>query len=115
MPSKYLAVMATLLVLGCVACKDKSGSNSSGTLQLPLDAFCTERGKDTLDANEKLKRVEAFYSQKINTCVQVEVIENDKDWSFNLRDVTNGFLRGPKLTKSERPLTVYVHDYGRKR
>jgi hypothetical protein len=112
MPSKPLAMMMTLLVLTCIACEDKGERNSSSALQSRLDTFCTQRGKESLDPNEKLKRVEAFYSSQINTCVQVEVSQSEKDWSYGLRDVTNGFLRGPKLSKSERPLTVYVHDYG---
>jgi hypothetical protein len=82
MRSRHLSALVILFAFLCVACEKKTTNGASGMLQSQLDAYCTERGKEALVGNEKLKRVEAFYSSKINTCVQVEVTDNDKDWSL---------------------------------
>jgi hypothetical protein len=84
----------------------QSKTGASEAAQSRLNRYCAARGKETLDGSGKFSRVEAFYSWKINTCVQIEVADGDKDWSYDLQDVTNGFFRGPKFVKSEVPLSV---------
>jgi hypothetical protein len=84
-------------------------TGASEAAQSRLNRYCAARGKETLNGGEQFSRVEAFYSWKINSCVQIEVANGDKDWSYDLQDVTNGFFRGPKLVKSESPLSV-LHD-----
>jgi hypothetical protein len=77
-----------------------------------MDAYCAERGKEDLIEGEKLDQLEAFYSWKIHTCVQIEVNSTDAGWSYRLRDVSGGFLRGPQKAQSEFPLKVYANGYG---
>lgn len=75
-----------------------------------MDAYCSERGKEDLNESEKLTRVEAFYSWKIHTCVQIEVDGSVPSWSYDLVDVSDGFLRGPQTVKTEIPLKVFDHE-----
>jgi hypothetical protein len=81
------------------------------TRQADMDAYCKERGSEFLSEEQKLSRVEAFYSWNLHTCVQVEVNSDNSDWSYHLLDVSAGFLRGPEPVKSEIPLKVYHYDY----
>jgi hypothetical protein len=55
--------------------------------------------------------VKAFYSWKIHTCVQIQVSSAESDWSYDLLDVSAGFLRGPQTVKNDIPLTVYHNTY----
>jgi len=76
-----------------------------------MDAYCTDRGKEYLSDDEKLDQVRAFYSWKIHTCVQIEEKDAASGWSYELRDVSQGFLRPPQTVRSEMPLKVYHYDY----
>jgi hypothetical protein len=105
---RYLACTALLPAISFVSFKPASAQVvSAQQLQSRLDSHCAALGAEGLNTDEKLARVEAFYSWKLNTCVQLEV--DDNEWSYILRDVTHEFLRGPKLTTDEIPLSV-SHD-----
>jgi hypothetical protein len=64
-----------------------------------MNAYCKERSKEDLSDGQKLNQVEAFYSWKLHTCVQAEVNSADSDWSYELRDISAGFLRGPETVR----------------
>lgn len=102
-------VGAVVTITGSSGCKDQQPL----TLQGKLDAYCMKRGKELLDGAENLKRVEAFYSSVANTCVQIEVDDADKDWRYDLVDVSDGLYRNPQHFKAESTLHVYHEDrYG---
>jgi hypothetical protein len=94
-------------VLMCGICW---GQQNQTTLQTQLDHYCAQRGKEQIDNSDKPARVEAFFSQRIDTCVQLVVIDNPKYWDYTISDIANGFMRGPKWTKTEVPLSVIHND-----
>jgi hypothetical protein len=104
-------VLVSFLALFCSSCKRTQTPTRPNTRQADMDAYFKERGKENLSDGQKLSRVEAFYSWKLHTCVQAEVNNDDSDWSYDLRDVSAGFFRGPETVKSELPLRVYHYDY----
>ena len=53
--------------------------------------FWDEMPKDRLDYRTRPTRLEAFYSDKVDSCVQVEV--NELEFFYDIRDVTHGFLK----------------------
>lgn len=109
--SKRVLFLLSVIVLFCTACKRATTLAISDSRQAEMDAYCAGRGKEDLNGGENLGHVKDFYSWKIHTCVQVE--ENaGPDWSYELRDISQGFLRGPQKVKSDIPLQVYKHDYG---
>jgi hypothetical protein len=103
----FATIFSLAMVFLCGNPQINGQNATSDTLQSRLDRHCASVGKDRLDGREKLVRVEAFYSWKINTCVQIEV--DDRSWSYTLRDVSNGFFRGPEWIKTESPLKIF-HD-----
>jgi hypothetical protein len=103
-------VLVSFLALFCSSCKQTQTPTGPDRRRADMDAYCNERGKEDLSDGQKLSRVEAFYSWKLHTCVQAEV-NNDSDWSYDLRDVSAGFFRGSETVKSEVPLSVYHYDY----
>jgi hypothetical protein len=107
MSRRSLLLAVVLAALICGTCK---GQQSISTLQTQLDRYCQQRGKDEIDNNDKPARVEAFFSPRIDTCVQLVVIDNPKYWDYTISDITNGFMRGPKWTKTKVPLTVIHND-----
>jgi hypothetical protein len=96
-----------LAVLSCGSCLAQQTQNA---LQTQLDRYCEQRGKEQIGNDDKPLRVEAFFSPRINTCVQLEVSGDPKYWHYTISDITNGFMRGPKWTKTEIPLTVFHDD-----
>ena len=102
----YLTV--ALAGLMCGACWGQQ--NQSGALQTQLDHYCEQRGKEQIDNNAKSLRVEAFFSPRIDTCVQLIVSGDPKYWHYTISDITNGFMRGPKWTKTEDTLKVFHYD-----
>jgi hypothetical protein len=89
------------------------GQQSQRAIQTKLDHFCEQRGKEQIDNNDKPLRIETFFSLRIDTCVQLVVTNDPKYWHYTISDITNGFMRGPKWTKTEVPLKVYHDDiYG---
>jgi hypothetical protein len=108
-----LYVVTVTLCLACCSCHTPS-SLSSDLRQANQDAYCVQRGKSKLSEDTKLSRVEAFYSWRIHTCVQVEVDTTSQNWSFELRDVSAGFFQPPKFTHTaEIPLTLSHYDGAR--
>lgn len=100
----YLTI--ALAELACGVCW---GQQNESALQAQLDRYCQQRGKEEIDNSDKPVRVEAFFSPRIDTCVQLIVTDNPKSkyWDYTITDITNGFMRGPKWTKLEAPLRVY--------
>ena len=90
-----------------------SGMNSSHGLLQELNAYCTARGQESFDKTQSYSRVETFFSPTLKTCVQVQVQSSDKNWEYEVVDVTHGFLNAPKLVKSPQSLTVSHFEYGR--
>ena len=78
-----------------------------------MDTYCAERGNEHLNHSQTLTHVEAFYSWKVHTCVQMEVNSAGPTWSYELFDVSAGFLRGPQIIRAEVPLKVLHHDDNR--
>ncbi len=101
----HLTVVLTGLM--CGVCW---GQQNQSALQTQLDRYCEQRGKEQIGNDDKPIRVEAFFSPRINTCVQLEVSGDPKYWHYTISDITNGFMRGPKWTKSETPLKVYHYE-----
>lgn len=108
--SQRILVLFSVVVLFCSACKRATPPTPSSH-QAEMDAYCTDRGKEYLSDDEKLDQVRAFYSWKIHTCVQIEEKDAASGWSYELRDVSQGFLRPPQTVRSEMPLKVYHYDY----
>jgi hypothetical protein len=110
--SQRVLILFGVIVLLCSACKRVTVPVSPDSRQAEMDAYCTDRGKEDLSDGEKQGQVKAFYSWKIHTCVQIEEEDSaDSGWSYELRDVLQGFLRGPQTVRSEMPLKVYHYDY----
>lgn len=105
-------VLLSFIAVFCSACQQIPIQATPDIHQTEMSAYCIERGKEHLDDGEKLSNVEAFYSWKIHTCVQVEVDSANPNWSYELRDVSDDFFRGPQTVKSERPLEISHHEYG---
>jgi hypothetical protein len=94
-----------VLFAGCEKSRD--------SLQSRLDHHCEGLGKQELDGTtQKPTRAEAFYSNKINTCVQAEVSEDKNSWSYEIRDLTHDFLRGPQWTETDIPLDIQNDSFG---
>lgn len=109
-----LATRSTSVWPRSVVASGLGTSRKDSARSAEMDAYCTERGKEHLYEGEKLAKIEAFYSWKIHTCVQIEIDGNEASWSYDLIDVSSGFLRGSQAVTSEIPLGVYDHeDYGR--
>ncbi len=102
--SLVFAALVFIAVFGC-----KGNLVPADRHQASQDAYCAQRGKSTLNGDTKLSRLEAFYSWKIHTCVQVEVDTSSPNWSYALRDVSAGFFQPPKLVHAETSLTI-SHD-----
>jgi hypothetical protein len=83
------------------------GQQNQGALQTQLDHNCEQRGKEQIGNQDKPLRVEAFFSPQIDTCIQLVVSSDPKYWHYTISDTTNGFMRGPKWTKTEFPLKVF--------
>jgi hypothetical protein len=96
--------------LAALSCGNCRAQQPPDALQTQLDRYCAQRGKEQIDNNDKPVRVEAFFSPRINTCVQLVVSGDPKYWRYTISDITNGFMRGPKWTKSEIPLGVHHDD-----
>lgn len=109
---KFIIYIVAVSVLACFSDRLHAQAETANDLQARLDRYCTEKSQDAVDPKDKFVRLEAFYSFKINTCVQVEVSDTEKNWSYTLQDITFGFFHAPKLVKSDMPLRVYVHEYG---
>ena len=103
-----LHLTVALAGLMCGACWGQQ--NQSAALQTQLDRYCEQRGKEQIDNNDKPLRVEAFFSPRIDTCIQLIVSSDPKYWHYTISDITNGFMRGPKWTKTEIPLKVFHYD-----
>lgn len=114
MYGKSLLGASVLSILICSCDCMQAQVKTASDLLARLDHYCSDKVKDGVDPKDKSTRIDAFYSMKINTCVQVEITDSEKDWSYTLSDATYGFFKGPKVIKSEIPLTVYHHEsYGR--
>jgi len=111
MNSKCLSAMASVALTLSVASCD-SGMDSSNRLLQDLNTYCTSRSQESLDKSQSYSRVESFFSPALKTCVQVEV-EGDKNWEYEVLDITHGFLSAPRLVKSPYPLQVSHYEYGR--
>jgi hypothetical protein len=106
MRERFFAILLVSTMVFHGSCRQmRSQTATTDTPQSRLDRHCAEVGKENFSGSEKLTRVEAFYSWKINTCVQIEV--DNEFWSYTLRDVTHGFFSGLGWTKTEIPLKVY--------
>jgi hypothetical protein len=97
MTRKVTAILATVLAVSSVACQHKYGRSSIPfTRQWRLNRECAVEGralwdKRRNDAGQQPPIIEAFFSAKVDTCVQVEVDELHQ--SYDIRDVTHGFMR----------------------
>jgi hypothetical protein len=85
--------------------------SSNGLLQ-ELNNYCAVKGQENLDKTQSYSRVESFFSPLLKTCVQVEVESGDKDWEYDVLDITHGFLNAPKLRKSPASLQVSHYEWG---
>jgi hypothetical protein len=82
-------------------------------LLLGLNNYCSAKGQDSFDKTQSYSRVESFFSPSLKTCVQVQVESGDKDWEYEVIDITHGFLNAPMLVKSPYPLSVSHYEYGK--
>src|ERR1700676_4243396 len=112
MSSKYGSAIAFVAFPLSVASCNSSIYSSAGLLQ-DLNKYCASRGQESLDKSRAYSRVESFFSPSLKTCVQAEVGSGDKNWEYEVLDVTHGFLSAPRLVKSPSPLHVSHHEYGR--
>jgi hypothetical protein len=103
----FLAVCCMCSILVLAGCKAGSPSDN---LQSRLNQFCSEQALEDGTMVDNLTRSDAFFSPKTTTCVKVEVT-GGKDWSYELRDLTHNFMRGPKWIEYDQPLTVYHREY----
>jgi hypothetical protein len=95
--ASFLAVVATCACLGC------NNSRLPFTRKWRLNRTCAAAGRefwnrspqDGLDYRTRPARLKAFYSSKIDTCVQVEV--NELWFFYDIRDITHGFLKDEQL------------------
>ena len=88
---------------------------SADEIMQKLNSHCAEQSQMRLDKTAKYVRYEALYSLKINTCVQIEIQKGGEYWSYDLFDLTNGFMAPAKLKKLKARPSVFVHngdDYG---
>jgi hypothetical protein len=108
--SQRVVVLFSVIALFCSACK-RVTTPVPNSHHAEMDAYCTDGGKEYLSDSEKVSQVKAFYSWKIHTCVQIEEDSAGSGWSYELRDVSQGFLRGPQTVRNEMPLKVYHYDY----
>ncbi len=78
--------------------------------ELRLNQYCAQRealkNRESRSDKTPLLRSEALWGWQINSCVEVEVTGGE-EWSYDLRDLTNGFFRPPKWVKYQLPLDVY--------
>ncbi len=109
-PTRIATMAFAAFLLFISSCN--SGVNSSQRLLQELNKYCTARGQQNLDKTQAYSRVESFFSPTLKTCVQIQVQSGDKDWDYEVVDVTHGFLDAPKLVKSPQPLTVSHYEYG---
>jgi len=100
-------VVFSLLISSC-----KSGMYSSNGLLQELNKYCTARGQVSLDKTQSYSRVESFFSPSLKTCVQIEVESSDKDWEYDVLDITHGFLNASRLVKTPYPLHVIHNELG---
>jgi hypothetical protein len=110
MPKRVLVVLSFIVLLSS-ASKRACAQTSPDSRQADMDAYCAERGNEGIVSDEKPSEVRAFYSWKIHTCVQIEVNTAGPEWGYGLRDVSQGFLRGPEYVTTDLPLHVYHYDY----
>lgn len=96
--SKLFVVTAILLTATMAGCKESYGHYAIPfTRQARLNQECAKRGASLLKKMTNLKNeseppiVSAFYSNVLNTCVQVE--SNILSNKFYIVDVTQGFIR----------------------
>jgi hypothetical protein len=73
-----------------------------------MDAYCTAKLNDSLSklsSEDKTRQTDqAFFSLKLHTCVQVEVISDPKDagaMNYIVSDLTYGFVAPPKWHHNE--------------
>jgi hypothetical protein len=102
------SILALAFAFSLVAIEALCGCQKYGTSSIPftrqwrLNRICEAEGREFLDKEhltpgERPSTVQAFYSQKVNTCVQIEIYDrppwsSGAKWSYIVRDVTNGFL-----------------------
>ncbi len=98
----------------------RSPTVSESSLQREMDAYCTAKLNDynsTLSPDDKIRETfQSFFSEKLHTCIQIDVIADPKDagaMNFAVSDLTYGFIAPPKWHPSERPLHIVRSDYGR--
>jgi hypothetical protein len=87
--------------------------------QHEMDAYCTAKLNDRLSkvsSDEKKGQTDqAFFSLKLHTCVQTEMISGSKDggaMNYIVSDLTYGFVAPPKWHHSDSPLHVFRYDHG---
>jgi hypothetical protein len=102
--------LSFIVVLAGLVCGICRGQQSQSALQIHLDHYCEQRGKELIDNTDKPLRVAAFFSPRIDTCIQLVVSSDPKHWHYTISDITNGFMRGPKWTKTPIPLLKVLHN-----
>jgi hypothetical protein len=118
-----VAAIAVALGVGFfVGAKHRPGdapSVNKTSYQHEMDAYCIAKLNDSLSKlspdSRKMQTDQAFFSLKLHTCVQVEVISDPKDagaMNYLVSDLTYGFVAPPKWHHTDRPLHVHVTDYG---
>src|SRR5262249_30404397 len=106
-----ILIVGSLLTANCEPIiPAQNTARTADRYQLRLNQYCAERkalenGKPPSD-KAPLLRTETFWGWQINSCVEVEVTGGEY-WSYDLRDLTNGFFRRPKWVKNQLPLHVY--------
>ncbi len=107
--AKVVSIAALLTVAGC----STSSVGIPDMHQAEMNAYCSALAQEKEGSNTAFKTVETFFSWKLHTCVQAE-IGREKDWfTYDLNDISHGFLRGPGIAKTEIPLMVQLNnEYG---
>jgi hypothetical protein len=118
----FAAILVALSVGFFVGAKHPFGDApavNKTSYQHEMDAYCTAKWNDSLSElsseGKKGQTDQAFFSLKLHTCVQVEVISDPKDagaMNYIVSDLTYGFVAPPKWHHIEISLDVHQMDFG---
>ena len=105
-----LGILSLAAAYGC--CQDvPTPSKVPTSIQAQLDQHCLEAAEAWSDSHEgaedqKTIKMGAFYSWKLNTCVETIVDTASAPWSYEMHDATYGFFHPPKWIEAKSPLKL---------